>query len=85
MEQTTYKINQSEFPAGSVCECGHTVVAHGSNGKICAACSCKQFRLPDEICSACGGSLAIIAGPDVTAVLCPVCDADSSAFQEEAA
>jgi hypothetical protein len=26
------------------CECGHSAEAHGSNGFICAGCSCKKFK-----------------------------------------
>jgi uncharacterized Zn finger protein (UPF0148 family) len=36
-----------------------------------------------EICSECGGPLVHVAGPNVTATLCPVCDADSSALDPE--
>jgi hypothetical protein len=34
----------------------------------------------EDRCTTCGCSLAHVAGPGVTAVVCPVCDADSSVF-----
>ncbi len=42
--ETSYKIDNRPASTGTVCECGHTVSAHGSNGMMCAACSCKQFK-----------------------------------------
>lgn len=45
---TTYKINNMSVPPGTKCECGHSVEAHGSSGKICAGCrECKQFKEKD--------------------------------------
>lgn len=43
-EETTYRIGNGAAP-GLFCTCGHVRQAHGSNGKICAACSCKDFNL----------------------------------------
>lgn len=43
-EEATYKINQSGVASGTKCVCEHTISAHGSNGKICAACPCVQFQ-----------------------------------------
>ncbi len=37
--EATYKINKSELPASALCECGHTLAAHGSSGMMCSACS----------------------------------------------
>ena len=42
--EAAYKINNSPFPYDVKCECSHSVAAHGSAGKICCACSCKQFQ-----------------------------------------
>ncbi|HXJ39710.1 MAG TPA: hypothetical protein VNH18_10560 [Bryobacteraceae bacterium] len=36
-----------------------------------------------EVCEACGCTLVHIAGPGVQAVLCPVCNHDASAFQDD--
>jgi hypothetical protein len=36
----------------------------------------------EDRCITCGCSLAHVAGPGVTAVVCPVCDADSSVLEE---
>lgn len=35
-----------------------------------------------ETCSSCGGALVRVQGPNVDAILCPVCDADASSFDE---
>jgi len=37
----TYKINQSEYPAGTICQCSHTISAHGSRGMVCGALTCE--------------------------------------------
>lgn len=43
-EEATYKINSSAIALGTKCKCGHTISAHGSQGKICCVCDCKQFE-----------------------------------------
>ena len=40
----TSPINQSGIPNGAKCTCGHIFAAHGTNGKICCQCDCKEFK-----------------------------------------
>ena len=40
-----YRIGVETAKPGSRCKCGHVIEAHGTQGKICAACDCKQFEL----------------------------------------
>ncbi len=42
-----------------------------------------EYLTPTGECNSCGGTLVYVAGPDVTAALCPVCDADSSALDQD--
>lgn len=48
MSEATYKIDNSEYRPSDKCICTHTFAAHGSNGYICCACSCPEFKSVSE-------------------------------------
>lgn len=50
-ETTTYKIKTVDLPDSAKCACGHSIAAHGSSGKICAGCYCREFtaKVSDDL------------------------------------
>ena len=42
----------------------------------------KRVKAAIPICDQCGGQLVYVAGDGVRAIVCPVCDPDSSALEE---
>lgn len=65
------------------------ITIHGSEQEIRSFAEKIIAALPrpeePDTCFTCGGSLSRIAGPNLSAVLCPVCDADSSALLDDEA